>query len=645
MSDRQSDCRLDITVADDGQLLRIADPELGMTVLDFHPGAELALNGADLVTRCGAISSARYEHHTRLEAERHPCYKAGQRLSVDRIMTIGGAGHHTAPCGSLHIRYEIKRQPWGDWSQPLDQIWGPPLEAPLFVETVTALGAPTPWFGPETRMRAIAIGGSGPRDHVSCEDGPVAEVVEHLRTRFRNAFPGQQTIPGALYYHPEDERFVWFIVRRPQVGGHFDFRGDRQATTFAWFRELDVQDRLMVPEISVFWGRGLDRADQILAEQFDNFREPPPWWFHTTWFWLHPMWQPDASFPRMEEAIDILMDECGVNGFGLGIHDIPWSGRDIDHRSPRPCPSMGGDDLLARACRRIRDKGGNVFAWATRTAHYPAGDWRDRWAVRGSDGATCEQMPGAAGQGVRLDLVNNRDADWLAYMQDWFASYVQDIGINGLFWDSGAQPMPPDFADRDEIDCPGEAMVAPVKFYEQIYRWGKRLDPDFFMWFEGISTELTSNAFSVDSRGHHAASGHRLLARLAHRGPRRLVWRSAWHHDVSGAFPFISPESDINRAQDPEYYRGIAADPMNRWLCRTVRERGCRQARGIGDGIAQLDEFVIAGKGAAGSVTVSAERCPTGKLVHELDGSELAGTPGDGVIAFDIPGGGAWRCT
>lgn len=639
---KQPDFGLPIEIDSDGQLRKIIDPSLEMPVIDFGRGPELLLNGQALTTRTIETRANTYEHYTRMEAERHPSYKAGQRLAINRVIVRGGRGLHTAPGNSMHIRYEIERVPWGDWSDPMDQIWGAPLESPLYVETVTSLAAPTQWFGPRTRMRTIAIGGSGPREHVSYEDDAVSAVVAHMGCRFRTAFPGQQTIPGALYYDPDDERFLWVIVRRPQVGGHIDFEADGQRATFAWYKHLEVNERLMVPEVSLFWGRGLDEADRILAEQFDNFREPPPWWFKTTWFWLHPMWQQDATFSRMADAIDVLMEDCGVTGFGLGIHDIPWSGRDIDARSPRPCPSMGGEDHLQEACSRIRGKGGNVFAWATRTAQYPTGDYRDRWAVRGSDGAPLQLDP-ATGCGVRLNIINAQDADWQAYIKDWILTYVKEIGINGMFWDSGAQPMPPDFARRTEIDCPGEGMIAPVKFYEQIYRYGKRLDPDFFMWLEGTTTELTTNAFAVDSRTHHGASGHRLMAKLAHLGPRRLVWRSAWQHDVTGGFPFITPASDIGQSQDIETYTKIAADPMNRWLCRTVSERGCRQAVGLADGISRLDEFVVAGKDTAGEVVLPVDRCPGRTLVSEVGGADLIGQEEEAGVRFIIPGGGAWR--
>src|SRR5690606_25395512 len=106
------------------------------------------------------------------------------------------------------------------------------------------------------------------------------------------------------------------------------------------------------------------------------------------------------------------------------------------------------------------------------------------------------------------------------------------------------------------------------------------------------------NAFAIDQRNHYGACGHALMQRIAHKGAQRLVWRSAWTHDVASGFPFISPVNDVGWGANDARYAKAASDPMNQWLCRTVSERGVRQARGLGRGISQLDEFVIVSPGA-----------------------------------------------
>ncbi len=103
--------------------------------------------------------------------------------------------------------------------------------------------------------------------------------------------------------------------------------------------------------------------------------------------------------------------------------------------------------------------------------------------------------------------------------------------------------------------------------------------------------------------------------------------------------------NDCGASGKPDFYRDLAADPMNRWLCRTVKERGCKQARGIADGIAVLDEFLIVGASDAllGRVVVPDDLAHGARLVHEISGTTLTGTAVDGGVAFDLTETGAWR--
>lgn len=642
-----SDFALNIEVdSQSGALRKLADPELDMTLLAYDGGAEVEVNGRPTACRVVDIQASTGEHLTTLEGHLHTTYMAGQRVQLRRQITLGGAAtHHTGPPNSAHIRYELRRLPWTDMEKGIERPWGDPIEAPLFLETLGVLGGRTEWFGPKTRMRAIAIGGSGPREHVSYEDGPVAEVSQYLRSAFRSAFPGQMTIPGAMYYHPDDERWVWVIVRQPHTGGMVEIDEGRHGFRFAYFKPIGMRGEAFTPEVSIFWGRGLDESERVLAEQFDQFVEPPDWWWSTAWFWLHPIWQRGGSLAAAREAVGILSDECGVKGYGLATHDVPWAGRDIDPRSLRPSPSLGGDDQMKRLTDAIRQRGGHSYIWFTRTAMAPGGDLRDEWVVRGIDGKPLGLSP-QPGSGVNIEMLNNADPGVRDYLFSVIEYYVTQLGVTGIFWDSGLQPMPPDFVDRDDLNHPGEAMAAPMKFYRDVYEFGRSLSDDFFMWHEGISTEARSNGFAVDNPTHGVNSGHVLMHRIAHRGPRRLVWRSAWSLDVAGAMPFIRPESDVGAPTDAAHYRKIAADPMNRWLCQTLASRGCRQARGVADGVSVLDEFVIAAdRIKGGQVLVPEALCKGQTLVHELDGSRIEGKAVEGGVAFEVPGCGAWKMT
>ena len=583
--------------ADTGQLLRLAMPD-GTPLLTFGQGAELGLNGQPLEMTLADIDQSTNEHITTMEAHLPAGYGTGSRWHIRRVLSLGGVGLHSGPSNSVHLRYELRRLANTAPGDHLDYIWQPELEAPVRLDALDVLAAPTELLGSGTRMRALAIGGSGPREHVSFEDGPVTDVVAILRGGFRSTFPGQPTINGALLYNPEDHRYLWAIVRRPFTGGRLAFDADRLTFRFYYYQDIPVGQEVMTPAISLFWGHGLDDAERVLAEQFDEFEEPPDWWYRTTWFWLHPNWQKDGSFDAMGEGADILHEKCGVNGFGLFVHEVPWAGNDCDLLSPRPNPSLGGERALREVLSRFNDRGIHSYVWMSQKGHRPdSAGYRDSWAIQGIDGRPV-RLHNRPDSGVRLDIIDPADPTFLQYVCEWIRYYVCDLGITGIFWDSAFQPVPPDFGDKPYLRFPAQSMAAMLEFYRKVYRFGRSLSPDFFMWGEGINTCVPMNAFAIDQRDHEGGCGHALMHRIAHRGRQRLVWRSAWAHDVAGAFPFISPVNDVGwRAADKRYAQ-TAADPMNHWLCQVVREHGTRQARGLGRGISQLDEFLIVSPGA-----------------------------------------------
>ncbi len=195
------------------------------------------------------------------------------------------------------------------------------------------------------------------------------------------------------------------------------------------------------------------------------------------------------------------------------------------------------------------------------------------------------------------------------------------------------------------MDSPAEAKSGPSVFYEKAYNRGRRMSDDFFMWGEGITTEGRINGFAVDNKTHGANSCHLLMHRLAHAGSRRLVWRSAWAHDVAGDFPFISPTNEVNSNLAPDHNKKIASNPMNRWLCKTVKERDCRQAVGLADGISALDKFVIVGasKDLCKTIIFPEDLLKGQRLIPEISGSELKGKKVQGGMSFDISEPGAWK--
>jgi hypothetical protein len=276
--------------------------------------------------------------------------------------------------------------------------------------------------------------------------------------------------------------------------------------------------------------------------------------------------------------------------------------------------------------------------WISRTGHRASTlGWRESWGIRGVDGRPV-RLRGRPDRGVTLDIVDPADPTFLDHTKAWVRHYVEQLGITGLFWDSGFQPVPPDFGGKPYLRWPAESMSRARAFYEEVYRFGRSLSRDFFMWVEGISVDFPANAFAVDGRSH---GGHALLRRIAHAGPRRLAWRSAWPHDLASGFPFVRPFNDVGWRRP--HYRAVAADPANRWLCRVLAERGCRHAVGLADGVSRLDEFVVACPGISGAFDVPAERWPGGRrLKHALTGATGRVTRRGRTVRLVLPASGPY---
>lgn len=620
--------------------MALRDRSTQRDVLRFGAGSELAWNDVPLHPVVTDVREAAGEHLTVMQAVLPAGYGAAATVRIRRMISRGGVGLRPGAPNSVHIRHEVLRIPNVPAPDGFDYIWQPPVESPLRLDALTVLDAPVMWFGPATHMRALALGGTGPREHVSLEDGPIDTVLPWLRTGFRTEFPGQTTVGGALYYHPDTEEWVWVMVRRPTTTGRVLFGKDRHAYRFGYHTDVALGHEIFAPAVSVYWGKGLDEADKTLAAQFDLYEEPPAWAWNTVWFWLHPIWTRGMDFDGALAGARMLMDTCGVNGFGLAMHDVPLSGNDIDVGSPAPCAFLGGNPGLRRLVDGMRNGGAHSFVWISRHGHRAESHgFSDSWTVRGVDGKPI-RLRNNPDTGVNIDILDCADPGFQAYIQDWIRYYVRDVGIDGLFWDSGFQAIPPDFGNKPYLRWPGQANALAAEFYARMLRFGQGLSPDFFMWAEGISVDIPMNGFSVDAKTHGEHSGHRLMHRLAHLGRQRLMWRSAWPHDLASGFVMLNPASDVGR--DASFYGPVANDPMNQWVCRIVRERGVRKAVGLADGVSLLDEFIVTRPGFAGTVVVPSELCHGTVLRHVVSGTSVRGRKTASGVRFELVESGGY---
>lgn len=612
-----------------GQILGIYDRALEMEVIAFRPGAELEINRLPLpMGLVGQDENPRDPAwQCSLRSVQHPAVGCAQGFDILRQVVVGSAckpgGNHINPPNSLHVRYRLDRAQVNRYASAVPHSAGQrPIQMPLWLDTVGALTAQTDWFGPETRLLQCSIGGAGPREHVGLDDGPVPEVIPTLQNLYRRTNPGVQTVPGAILHHP-DGRWLWITSQRPSIGMHWDYGSDTLKAQFQYHALLSPAEILHTPEVSLYWGRG-GRAEFMarLNENFIGFEEPGDWFFHTTWFWLH-WWQfRPHGYDDMVEHVKFLNGELGLTGFGLTSHDLRPGAWDCCPSGLRPSPHLGGDRGLRRLGATVRALGGKMYVWLPYLGlAKPGVDLKESWRIRGQDGRPYESF--SLGSFDMYHAVNFAHPEVRQYYLEWIRRYIQDYHVEGIFWDCGGSPLPPDFAPpetRPFQRFPSESMVAGSAFLEEVMRFGRSLSPDFFMWHETLGMDLPGMGYST-STGNDP-----FMQELNRAGRRRIVFQSHSTYNLYGGMAFVSPRSDTAFASpvSVDTYRPMAKDPMNRWIVRFVREHGTRHAVGLGKGVALCAGHVVVDAGdAPREVLVPASLAKAKALTDVLVGTRL----------------------
>lgn len=112
---------------------------------------------------------------------------------------------------------------------------------------------------------------------------------------------------------------------------------------------------------------------------------------------------------------------------------------------------------------------------------------------------------------------------------------------------------------------------------------------------------------------------------------------------VYGGMPSVKPGQDcaFRSPVTIDTYRAMAADPMNRWLVRFVREHGCREARFIDQGVAWCHGHLVADPGTERRIALPPE-LGVRALRHAITGAPLAVAADGGVV---LPPDSAWEAT
>lgn len=623
-----------------GDIVSLRDLELDLTVIDSPPRWELQVNRHPIELSMFFHEDRRGILQTIGRTTEWLAYSQGYGLQVARLAV---PGRH-----SLHLQYRVKRV-------PMEHIYPMPgpnthdLEQPLWVDTLGFLGWNFSLMRPDTKMRVCHLSGGGPFEHISAEDGPMSEVTPKLWHLMRRTYPGVQSIPGALFYRHDPEQWLFLLARRSKLAYTTDYNEHGMQFHMQYHKFMAPLEEFPVPEMSIFWGRDLEEMEALWADQFDQYEEPPEWQYHTTWTATHGAGPNPRKYSEVGDAAVASIEHGGANGIWLYTHDIKRFDTDTSPSSAGPCPNSGTRHDFRDMVKRIHHAGGRVKVWLSASGMKPWGDLQPGWSIKGVDGVPWVSWGWDAHEFITA--CNALDPGFRKYMLDWTRRYVEDFDVDAFFLDCGVFTLTCDFDPaHTQGHFPSEAGPAMRELFHEMWDLIQEIKPgDFHMWYEGTHSDYPGSGYAWGNMVFpppppEATTGQRMMYNFVRRRPeRRLVWGTLSAYDLAcGMAHWDPPMGGLGSVAEA---LENAANPMNQFIVKLVRERGTREARGITDGLSWLDNLLITIPQYHGAVTIAEPALQNLKAVeHVLTGERIEATRDEqGRPVIELPGGAAFH--
>ena len=504
---------------------------------------------------------------THLKGERWVDQFAGWGLVLARRM--GGRMNLKHPCFGIQT---LVRRELADQTCPCPGPGGPPIEAPLYVDTFSVLNWNWRFWDADTRMIFASSHSTGPDDefgHVGYEHDTPEACKRYMQNVWRRVYPNGMVLHGGLFYNDRTEHWLALTCRRPTVGYILNIAdaGRGVSYDFTLHAPFGLGDSLQLPEIKIYHGRTADEMMRWLADYATFYYEEPPEWVHKTLWgdglaWNNrPTWteQADGWLERIDKGLS-----SGV-GYSLVTNRPIQSG--TTPLGYEPDPNHGTRAEFKAMVRRLADRGVPVLVWMSHAGLlYRGGDEiDDDWFLRGIDGRT-QASWGNVDQG-ELTLVNPGHPGYIAYTKKWIRFYIQECGAKGIFFDCANFAISPDFKPRPWMRYPGDTARMAVRFMEEAYACIKECDPDAILLGEGTSLDHPINVFSIHSNPKRAIDGlgpRDFFLQLNRFAPKRMV--------IDQGPRFFPAAGFCSKDERP------GADVRNRYLTRLLREKGGRDA-------------------------------------------------------------------
>jgi len=220
---------------------------------------------------------------------------------------------------------------------------------------------------------------------------------------------------------------------------------------------------------------------------------------------------------------------------------------------------------------------------------------RPEWSMKGIDGRPWVSWGWDAHEFITA--CNPLDPGYRRYMLDWTRRYVEDFDVDAFFLDCGVFTVPCDFTPgRPGQVYPSETGPAFRGLFHEMWDLIQSIKPgNFHLWYEGVHTDYPGSGYCHGNMVFpppppEVMTGQRMLYNFARRG-KRLVWGTLHAYDLACGFAqWDPPMGGTGSVAEAVKY---AADPMNAFIVKLVRERGIRDARGVTDGLSRLGEYLV----------------------------------------------------
>jgi hypothetical protein len=550
----------------------------GVELLDpSAPPRELLVNGAALDLRAAPHTWTNIEPYPQCVVgpavnEMHGCrftgHYTGWGLDVTRALRANGPGR-------LDLSWTVQREKVRTLPECPGPGWGC-IEAPLQVEAMTVPAWNWRLWGEQTRMIAYNCGNAGPRQHLSWENGPVAEVKRWCDTPFRRQYSGDLGLPGVVFRDVASGRWLALLCRRPAIAYQLDHRGAGLGSAFAFLPDglWPLHHAESLPQVTLHWGRDQESLDRFLASQFSRFVEEPPAWFgRTLWHELDVTPERFRDWRAVHAATCELTAAGGVTGVVFIAHQRNWAWGGTSPESLAPTHDLGPPEEFAAMVRDLKSRGVRAAIWLSTCGMSPSGEADPDWFCRGIDG---DLLP-AWGVPHHPDIgaINLNHPGWQAYIERWLRWYLGDLGMDAAFFDCAGFAYPHDYTPRSWQRHASDSLLGPVRFFDHVREVLRQLGPDKVLIGEGPSLETRCQVLLKcgNNRGADGLGCRDVLLRNHRLGGRRIHLKSGIEGDVACGMAMCETSGGTTAA--------IGGDPFNRALAALLRDHGAVAAEAL----------------------------------------------------------------